>query len=115
MIIIDENVDQILIDKLDREGYEIISIRDYEPGISDRKVIEIAIAKKGLVLTEDRDFGELVFSHNIKDCSIIFLRYDKPDYIQIEKNILKVLDGYYRQKGHFFITITARKIRIKKI
>ena len=42
MIIIDENVDQVLIDRLDKDNYEIISIREHQPGISDRKVIEIA-------------------------------------------------------------------------
>jgi len=63
MIIIDENVDQVLIDRLEKDNYEIISIREHQPGISDRKVME--------------DY------------------YDKP--------------------GHFFITITKKKIRIRKI
>ena len=115
MIIIDENIDQVLIDRLDKDNYEIISIREHQPGISDRKVIEIAKSKKGLVITEDKDFGELVFSHNIRDCSVIFLRYHKPDYDQIEKNIIKVMEDYYNKPGHFFITITKKKIRIRKI
>ncbi|MCK4407884.1 MAG: DUF5615 family PIN-like protein [Bacteroidales bacterium] len=115
MIIIDENVDQVLINRLKRDNYKIISIREYQPGIDDREVIEIAKSKKGLVITEDKDFGELVFSHNIRDCSVIFLRYNKSDYNQIEKNIINVLKDYYEKPGHFFITITKKKIRIRKI
>ena len=115
MIIIDENVDKVIIDRLDKEFYEIISIKEHYRGISDRKVIEIAKSKKGLIITEDKDFGELVFSYNIRDCSIIFLRYNKPDYHQIEKNILKVVEEYYENPGRFFITITKKKIRIRKI
>jgi len=115
MIIIDENVDKVLIDRLNKENYEIISICELHTGISDREVIEIAKSKKGFVLTEDKDFGELVFSHNIKDCSIIFLRYNKPDYEQLEKNIIKILQDYYEKPGHFFITITKNKIKIRKI
>lgn len=115
MIIIDENVDQVLVDRLASKKYKIIPIREYKPGISDREVIELAKLKKGLVITEDKNFGELVFSYDIKDCSVIFLRYDKIDYDHIEKNILKLLEVYYENPGHFFITITKRKIRIRKI
>ena len=115
MIIIDENVDQILIDRLASKNYKIISIKDYKRGISDKEVIKLAISKKALIITEDKDFGELVFSHNIKDCSVIFLRYDKMDYGKIEKNILKILENYYENPEHFFITITKSKIRIRKL
>jgi len=115
MIIIDENVDHILIDWLAGKKYKIISIKEYKRGISDREVIELAKSEKGLIITEDKDFGELVFSHGIKDCSVIFLRYNKMDYDLIEKNILRVLKEYYENPGHYFITITKRKIRIRKI
>lgn len=115
MIIIDENVDQILIGRLTDKNYKIISIKEYKRGISDREVIELAKLEKGLIITEDKDFGELVFSHGIKDCSVIFLRYNKMDFDLIENNILKVLEEYYENPGHYFITITKRKIRIRKI
>jgi len=34
---------------------------------------------------------------------------------QIEKNILKVLENYYKNTRHYFITVTKKKIRIRKI
>lgn len=114
MIVVDENVDQVLIDNLSKD-YEVISIRESNPGISDREVIKIAKSERALLLTEDKDFGELVFSHNIRDCSVIFLRYDKSEYEKVEKNILNVLEYYDKNQGHYFITITAKKIRINRI
>ena len=115
MIVADENVDQVLIDRLEKRDYKILSIREHHAGVSDRRFIEIAKSNQGPVITEDKDFGEFVFSHNIKDCSIIFLRYDKADYDQIEKNIIKALQYYYDNPGQFFIAITKKKIRIRKI
>ena len=115
MIVFDENVDQALIDRLNAENYKVFSVKAHQPGISDRQVIEIAKSKKGIVITEDKDFGELVFSHNIRDCSVILLRYDKPAYEQIEKNVITVLKDHYDKPEHFFITITKKKIRIRKI
>ena len=115
MIIFDENVDQRIIDQIDKCRYEIISIKNVNPGISDREVIKFAKSKKGLIITEDKDFGELIFSYNIKECSVIFLRYNKIDLNKIEKNISKVLENFYQKPEHFFITITSDKIRIRKI
>jgi len=116
MIIIDENVDQQIVDNIPKDKYEIISIREFSPGISDREIIELAKSKKkGIIVTEDKDFGELVFSHNIKDCSVIFLRYEKEDFRKIANNINKLLEDYYTKSEHYFITITINKIRIRKI
>ncbi|MDZ7690990.1 MAG: DUF5615 family PIN-like protein [Balneolaceae bacterium] len=115
MIIIDENVDQWLIDKLKNYTTDLISIREDYPGISDHEVIKIAKSNKGLVITEDKDFGELIFSYNIRGCSVILLRYGKSDFMQIEKNVFKALQYYEKNPDHFFITITSKKIRIRKI
>ncbi|WP_394351629.1 DUF5615 family PIN-like protein [Lunatibacter salilacus] len=96
-------------------GYEVYSIREHQQGISDNLVIEIVKRKKVLLITEDKDFGELIFSHGIKDCSVIFLRYNKQDLDQIKKNIFWTLESYYKNQSHVFITITKEKIRIRQI
>ena len=115
MIIVDENVDQWLVDKLKENTTDVISIREVHPGISDLEVIQIAKSHKGLIITEDKDFGELVFSYNLRGCSVMLLRYGKSDFAQIEKNVIKALQYYEKQPNHFFMTITSKKIRVRKI
>ncbi len=115
MIIVDENVDQLLIDQLKESSYKIISIRDQHAGISDREVIEIAKIHQGIVITEDKDFGELVFSYYIRGCSVILLRYGKPDHDKIVNKVLKGLDECAKSREHLFITITNKKIRMRRI
>jgi len=61
MIIIDQNVDQFVINYLNRSGYDILSISKSYPGITEREIIELAKTNKGFVITEDKDFGELIF------------------------------------------------------
>lgn len=45
MIVVDENVNQMLIDKVEKV-YEVFSIREHKPGISDKEVIKTAKSKK---------------------------------------------------------------------
>ena len=75
----------------------------------------IAQTMNGILLTEDKDFGELVFAHGIKGLSVVFLRYDQPNYSRIEKAVLELIDSYYESAQNYFITVTERTIRIRSI
>jgi predicted nuclease of predicted toxin-antitoxin system len=60
-LLIDESVDQAIIDRLINYGYNVLSIADVEPGITDTEVIQRANELSTLLVTLDKDFGELVF------------------------------------------------------
>ena len=112
MIIADENIEQYWIALLRRKGHEVISIRETSPGISDQEVIRIVQIHRGILLTEDKDFGELVFAHGFKELSVVLLRYNQPNYTEIEAAVLHVISKYYQSTVHYFITITASAVRI---
>ncbi len=115
MIVLDENVEYYWVQLLRKSGYETLYIADEYPGISDLQVVKIVKHYKGLLITEDKDFGELVFSHGIRHLSVVLLRYDQPQYDQIESAVLHAINGYYQKPGNWFITITKEKVRIRNI
>src|SRR2546430_14204310 len=115
MIIADENIEQYWISLLRNSGYEVLSIRELHPGIADNEVVNIGKAYNGLLLTEDKDFGELVFAHDIKGLSIVFLRYHQPNYSEVETALMGIIKTYYKSGQHYFITITASTVRIRSI
>jgi predicted nuclease of predicted toxin-antitoxin system len=61
MITFDENVEDYWIALIKSKGYETFSIKENYPGISDKEVLEVVRNLGGLLITEDKDFGELVF------------------------------------------------------
>jgi predicted nuclease of predicted toxin-antitoxin system len=115
LIIIDENIDRKIIQSLIDAGFEVLSIKERYPGISDKEIIELARSSNGIVLTEDKDFGELVFSYQISDCSVIFLRYKKTETREIIKALIHTIGIFITKPGLFFITITSSKIRVRSI
>ena len=70
----DESVDFAIISILRLHGFEIISISESYFGESDDKVLEIAVREKSLLLTEDKDFGELVFRLKKENFGIILIK-----------------------------------------
>lgn len=98
MIIADENLHQLFIDQLITAGFDVFSIRDKLGGIPDYEVASFARYKKGLLITEDKDFGELVYAHNLRGVSIVFLRYDKTDLERVGSNLLKIVEQYHEKR-----------------
>lgn len=58
------------------QGYEVKSIRTDAPSISDHQVIAMAQDEERIMLTFDKDYGELIFKDGIgSPPAVLFLRY----------------------------------------
>lgn len=115
MIIADENVEAYWIELLRKSGFNVFSIRENNAGISDSAVIDIVKKLKGVLLTEDKDFGELVFAYAVKDVSVIFLRYDQPLYHTVENQLLKAIELFHDTDSIVFVTVTKNKTRVRRL
>ena len=60
-IVADESVDFRIISGLRQVGLNVLAIIELQPSITDNTVLNIACENEALLLTEDKDFGELVF------------------------------------------------------
>jgi len=114
-IVADENISNSIISRLRSAGYKVISIRADYRGLEDSEIIKIAADKNSVVLTEDRDFGEWVFSHKVQNSGIIYLRYEYNDRKRIIEMLLSVLEKYSDSLYNKFTVITPDRIRIREI
>lgn len=64
-LVADEGVDGHIIARLRQDGHDVLYIAEIEPSISDDIVLSHANAQEALLLTEDKDFGELVFRQGL--------------------------------------------------
>ncbi len=61
---------------LRNSGHYVYSISEESPGISDLEVIDKAKSKGLIILTFDKDYGEIIFKHSInKPPSVIFFKF----------------------------------------
>jgi predicted nuclease of predicted toxin-antitoxin system len=115
MILFDENIEQYWILQAIQLNLPFISVRDSYSGVSDEEVIEIARKNKALVVTEDKDFGELVFAHGITNVSVMLIRYDKPDYHQIQTMFLDIITNYNNNSGTKFMVLSGKGLRVREL
>ena len=57
----DESIDQPIVVGLRHAGHGVIYVAELSPSVSDDKVLEEANNRGSVLLTADKDFGELVF------------------------------------------------------
>ena len=114
MILADENIHSFIIAVLRKEGFEVTSVAELYSGSSDEQVIRLALNNNWLILTEDKDFGEWVFAHHIENLSVLFLRYSFADFTEIAHSVIHLLKTQNLDRP-FFVTITTKKIRIRRL
>lgn len=112
-ILADENVNFNIIRKLRDHDFNIVSVLEDYPGICDKTVLKIAKEYNYILLTEDSDFGELIFSDNCEKMSVIFIRYHYNEVSEITRSLLHVLKKYDFDTRKF-ITLSPKKIRVRE-
>lgn len=109
----DENIEQPVIDLLRSLGYEVVAVVETIPGASDTEVMRIANIEHCLLLTNDKDFGELVFREMLVSEGIILLRLSAEDGKTKASIIQNILPEIADRLPKHFVVISDEKVRIK--
>jgi predicted nuclease of predicted toxin-antitoxin system len=116
MIIADENIFDSIILELRNSGYEVFSVKEEKRGIADNEIAALSLNPPRIILTEDKDFGEIAFSMQIHLTGCILLRYPPFHEKIITQVLLNFLTGETLETlSGKFVTITTEKIRIRQI
>jgi predicted nuclease of predicted toxin-antitoxin system len=95
-------------------GYEITSILEDSPGIEDTEVLSRAVEEQRIILTFDRDYGELIYRlqlpspkgviylrfrpHTPEEPALVLLELFKAEEVQFEKKFTVVEREQIRQR-----------------
>jgi predicted nuclease of predicted toxin-antitoxin system len=112
--LVDECVGRGLTDWLRHQGYDVISVREMFPGVSDQVVLHKATFDGRIVITSDKDFGEMIFRDRSQHCGIILLRLadERPaNKIRVIEQLLKF---HTQDLSCNFIVATELAVRVIK-
>src|SRR5829696_4271207 len=73
----DENVSRLVVERLRTDGHDVVAVAQSGRGISDKRVVEMANAEGRILITEDRDFGELVVRQRLGIAGVMLLELDR--------------------------------------
>lgn len=114
-LIADENIPVSIVRALLEDGHDVVWIRDESPGVPDIEVLQQACRKNRIILTFDKDFGELAIRDQVAPCpGIILVRVFKKTPSDLAGYIREVIGSRQDWAGHFSV-IEDERIRMRPL
>lgn len=114
-IIVNENVSGSVIRALRDRGHDVLSVKESMRSESDESVLARAQAEQRVVITHDKDFGELAFRHGLPaSCGVVLLRLSGTDPQSDNRRAVDALESRSDWEGHFAV-VEEHRIRIRPL
>lgn len=107
----DVNIERRIVLHLRSAGYDVLWIPEYDCRMTDTALLDRAVQEQRIVITNDKDFGNLIFLQRKAAVGVILFRIDDQN-VRVKITILKNMLLRYQDKfvGHF-VTIARKRIR----
>ncbi len=110
----DECVDRQIVDRLRHDEYTVLYVAEMEPGISDHDVLNLANHEGAILLTADKDFGELVFRQDKVARGIVLVRLAGLLPTIKADIVATTIEDHGGEFLRSFTVITAGSVRIRR-
>jgi predicted nuclease of predicted toxin-antitoxin system len=114
ILLADESVDRPVVQRLRVEGHETVYVAEVSPSISDDEVLALANNRGALLLTADKDFGELVYRHKRVHGGVVLLRLDGLSLADKADIVATVLMQRGQELHGAFSVISPGIVRIRR-
>jgi predicted nuclease of predicted toxin-antitoxin system len=110
-----ENIPGDAVARLRGMGHDVAWVRDDAPGSRDDAVLARAIRESRVLLTFDKDFGELALKSRLPPASgVILLRLDMPPAASVGLLLASLIDSREDWAGHFSV-IEPGRVRMRPL
>lgn len=109
--LVDECTGPTVADWLRSQSHDVFSVYDEARGMSDDDVLAKAHAENWILVTNDKDFGEMVFRERRSHRGIVFLRLQNERAAAKMDALRRLLIAYADQLPDAYVFVTATQIR----
>ena len=113
-IVADESVDREIVEALRNGGHDVLYIAEILPSISDDEVLRQASTRGALLLTADKDFGELIFRQNRVHAGVLLLRLAGLPQLAKVETVIRILQEHQDKLPRAFSVASPGIIRIRQ-
>jgi predicted nuclease of predicted toxin-antitoxin system len=111
----DECCDAALVEALRVDGHDVLYTTESLRGVTDEKLLARAFTERRILLTEDKDFGELVYRLGRQTHGIVLLRFDVAGRDLKIPRLRRLLRQEIERLPGAFVVLEADKVRIRSL
>lgn len=113
--LVDKNVGLSIVDFLRNEGYDTKSISEVSPSLDDISILKSAVIEERVIITNDIDFGYLVYKTKLPSPSVILFRMKEESPRQKIDGLNNDLSLGKEKISNHFIVVSENKIRLRSL
>ena len=111
----DESIEKPVVDWLRGQDFDVRYITEITPSINDEEVIRLANNEGRILITNDKDFGELVFHQSKIILGVLLIRATNERSSNKVRLVREVLEKARNKLAGYFVVVNEAGIRMKKI
>lgn len=113
-IVADENVEKQIVDRLRAKGHHVLYVTELSPGIDDSTVLRKSSELNAILLTNDKDFGELVFRQQLHHSGVMLIRLDGLTPDEKAATVEMAFDVYAAFLPNRFAVVSRHSLRLRE-
>ncbi|MCS6977699.1 MAG: DUF5615 family PIN-like protein [Gemmatales bacterium] len=113
-LVADENVDRSIVERLRKDGHVVDWIAELSPSVTDDEVLRQASESGSVLVTADKDFGELVYRRGLSHHGVILIRLEGLDNAVKAEIVSQVLRDNAAELPGAFAVILPDCVRIRR-
>ncbi len=111
-LLADESCDFAVVRALRAVGYDVVAVAETSPRADDEAVMELALRDERLLITEDKDFGQLLYADKQVTRGVILLRFPAKARAALADAVVELLRRHGRRIVGRFVVVQPGRIRI---
>jgi predicted nuclease of predicted toxin-antitoxin system len=110
----DESCDFGVVRALRAEGFDVVALTEITSRSLDDEVIAQSYDENRILLTEDKDFGQLVFASRADSAGVILIRFPGNARQSLQATIVKLIQEQGKEIHHAFVVVQPGHIRVRR-
>lgn len=110
----DESLEYSIVLWLREQDYNVASVAEDFPSAKDENVLGKATQENRIIITNDKDFGDLVFLNKLSNKGVVLLRFRTEEVKTKIKFLKSFLKNYSDKIFNRFTVLNESKIRIRQ-
>jgi predicted nuclease of predicted toxin-antitoxin system len=110
----DESCDFAVVRALRADGHDVLAVSEMQQRSIDRELMELAKTDDRILLTEDEDFGWLVFVAHMQSPGVILIRFPAAARRQLDTAVRQLITFHAPELAGSFVVLQPNSIRISR-
>jgi predicted nuclease of predicted toxin-antitoxin system len=114
-LLVDECCDPRLVAALRGAGHDVRYGLETDPGASDEQLVALSIEQERILITEDKDFGELAIRHGRSLPGLILIRIAPENRRRKPARVLALLAKQGERLAGSYAVLDETRVRVRPI